>query len=107
MMRALLVIAAMTLLPQLGMAGVYMCVDPVSGKKTFTDRACPQHGTGEKVKVQTTNFGGGIANEAAGGTWNSHRDTSRSGRHHVQAEREQSARGLAESGAADRDLAAH
>lgn len=97
-MRAL-VIATLLLLPQLSTAGVFMCVDPDTGKKTFTDRACPTQGTGEKVKVQTTNFGHGMANESNGGTWNSHRDTSRSGREHAQEEREHNARGLATTGA--------
>ena len=49
------------LLPQVSVAGVYMCVDPATGKKTFTDRACPSAGTGKKVRVEPTNFGKGVA----------------------------------------------
>ena len=102
-MRAL-ILAALMLLPQLATAGVFMCVNPDTGKKTFTDRACPRHGTGEKVKIQTTNFGDGIADRKTRGTWNSHRDTSRSGREHIEDEREHSQRGLADIGASDRKL---
>lgn len=66
---------------QSALAGVYMCVDPDTGKKTFTDRACPSKATGDKVKVQTTNFGDGIANERRkNATWTSHIDTTVSGR---------------------------
>ncbi len=75
-----------------------MCVDPVTGKKTFTDKACPEQGTGEKVKIQTTNFGEGVADKQTRGTWNSHRDTSRSGREHAESEREHARRGLADAG---------
>ena len=63
------------------LAGVYMCVDPDTGKKTFTDRACPSKGKGSKVKVETTNFGEGVANKRrANATWTSHIDTTVSGR---------------------------
>ncbi len=101
-MRAL-ILAALMLLPQVGAAGVFMCVDPVTGKKTFTDKACPKQGTGEKVKIQTTNFGQGVVDTANRGTWKSHRDTSRSGREHAQADRERSKRGLADAGTSHRN----
>ena len=63
------------------LAGVFMCVDPDTGKKTFTDRACPTKEKGSQVKVQTTNFGDGVANKRRkNATWTSHIDTTVSGR---------------------------
>lgn len=62
------------------MAGVYMCVDPVTGKKTFTDRACPAtKEPGRKVRVdsQTRANHHGLRHEPS---WNSDRNRSVSGR---------------------------
>lgn len=48
---------AMLLLPVGANAGVYVCVDPDTGKRTFTDKACPTKGTGSKLDVKPHNFG--------------------------------------------------
>ena len=76
---AFLVTAAL-LLPQVSVAGVYMCVDPDTGKKTFTDRACPTAGKGTRVRVEPTNFGDSAAKRTSRGTWTSDKDRSVSGR---------------------------
>ncbi len=57
-----------------------MCTDPATGKKTFTDKACPTKGSREEVKVNPTNFGDGTTNSKRGGTWSSDKDTRVSGR---------------------------
>jgi hypothetical protein len=44
-------------IPQLALAEIYVCVDSVTGKKSFTDVACGVHGTGDKIKVKQGNFG--------------------------------------------------
>jgi hypothetical protein len=74
-----LLLAATLLAPPLSSAEVFMCVDPDSGKKTFTDKACPTVGERKKVKVQPTNFGQGSKPAHGQGTWSSDRDTSISG----------------------------
>ena len=61
-------------------AGIVMCTDPVTGKKTFTDKACPTAGSGKTVKVEPTNFGDGTRRRSNEGAWKSDRDTSVSGR---------------------------
>lgn len=61
-------------------AAVVMCTDPVTGEKTFTDKACPNAGSGKKVKVDATNFGDGVHRAKRYGTWKSDIDTSVSGR---------------------------
>ncbi|RLQ22589.1 DUF4124 domain-containing protein [Seongchinamella sediminis] len=79
-----LLLAALLAAPQLSVAEVFMCTDPVSGKKTFTDKACPTSGERKKVKVQPTNFGQGSKTSASRGTWSSDRDTSKAGRENLQ-----------------------
>jgi hypothetical protein len=44
-------------LPGFASAGVYMCVDPATGKKTFTDKACATKKSGDKLDVKPHNFG--------------------------------------------------
>ena len=44
-------------MPQLALAGIYVCVDPVTEKKSFTDVACGVDGTGDEIKVKQGNFG--------------------------------------------------
>ena len=81
MHRASLLLICLLGLSPLASAGVYMCTDPETGKKTFTDKACATKGTGEKIKVQPKNFGGSghrTANETK--TWTSDRDQSKVGR---------------------------
>ncbi len=71
-MRALLLIVM--LLPQVVLAEIYVCVDPETGKKSFTDTACGMHGTGDKIKVKEGNFGASGSNVNSGmrgDTWRS------------------------------------
>jgi hypothetical protein len=44
-------------IPQLALAEIYVCVDPVTGKKSFTDMACDVHRTGDEIKIKQGNFG--------------------------------------------------
>lgn len=85
-MAGALLVCATILLPQTSVAGVYMCVDPVTGKKTFTDRACPKAGQGTKVRVNPTNFGDGNKNRKSRGTWTSDKDRSVAGRANLPKE---------------------
>ena len=65
-------------------AGVYMCVDPQTGKKTFTDRACPETDTpGKKVRIesQTRSNHHGLQRDPV---WNSDRNRSLSGRDNLE-----------------------
>jgi len=69
--------------PQLAWAKIYMCRDAVSGKTTFTDRACEQSvAIREEVRVPPTNVGSGkrTATPAPRGAWVSDRDTRKTGR---------------------------
>ena len=86
-MRLLLILALM--MPQLATAGVYMCVDPQTGKKTFTDRACEDNASREQLRVQAANSASGANTTRSGGTktWNSDRDKTRSGRDYREEER--------------------
>ena len=61
--------------PTLASAGVFVCVDPATGKKTFTDKACETKGKGEKLDVKPQNFGGSGNQSGSSGTkaWNSQR----------------------------------
>ncbi len=77
---AILVLSTTLFAPQFAAAGVYMCEDPVTGKKTFTDRACAStKGPGKKVRVTPNNFGAGRSYKE-NGTWSSDKDTSVAGR---------------------------
>ena len=70
-----LILAAL-LSPAVASAGVFVCVDPATGKKTFTDKACETKSKGEKLDVKPQNFGdsghrsGGSSGQQA---WNSQR----------------------------------
>ncbi|TDG13412.1 DUF4124 domain-containing protein [Seongchinamella unica] len=75
-----LMLAALLAASPLSGAEVFMCTDPVSGEKTFTDKACPTTGERKKVKVEPTNFGEGTRAGEDKGTWTSDRDTSEAGR---------------------------
>ena len=92
-----LLLAALVATPQLATAEVFMCTDPVSGKKTFTDKACPTTGERKKVKVEPTNFGQGSKSNDNQGTWTSDRETSQAGRANLSghSRRVDSARNLA------------
>ena len=81
-MKAVLLLLLM-LGPQLAAAKVYMCRDAVSGKTTFTDRACEQSvAIREEVRVPPTNVASGkhTAKPAPRGAWVSDRDTRKTGR---------------------------
>lgn len=67
-------------------AGVVMCTDPVTGKKTFTDKGCPTSGSGKTVKIDPTNFGQGTRMRNNDGAWKSDRDMSVSGRANLAEE---------------------
>ena len=82
---AALLLATSLLTAQLASAEVFMCVDPDSGKKTFTDKACPTAGERKKVKVQPTNFGQGTKTNYGQGTWSSDRNTAVSGRDNLNS----------------------
>ena len=86
-MRLLLLLAL--ILPQFATAGVYMCVDPQTGKKTFTDRACEDSAAREQLRVDSANSATGAHTTRAGGakTWNSDRDKTRTGRDYREEER--------------------
>lgn len=77
MYRIILIVAL--LLPQVTLAEVFMCTDPATGQKSFTDKACPKLTKGKKVKVVPTNFGDGIHRTRRQQTWNSEVDNSVSG----------------------------
>ena len=61
--------------PAVATAGVFVCVDPATGKKTFTDKACETKGKGEKLDVKPHNFGDSGHRSGASGqeAWNSQR----------------------------------
>jgi hypothetical protein len=78
-MKILLLV--LLLAPQLAAARVYMCVDPETGKRSFTDKACEKAASREEVRVSSTNLDSG-SHSARGGaskTWNSQRDTRKTG----------------------------
>jgi hypothetical protein len=82
-MRAFFVL--LLLLPALASAQVYMCVNPVTGKTSFTDRACNVDGSGigEEVKVGAPNLDSGQRDRkpaAQEKLWNSERDLRKTGR---------------------------
>ncbi len=83
---ARLVLATLLLTAAHGSAGVVMCTDPVTGKKTFTDKGCPTAGSGKKVKVEPINFGQGVRADRSGGVWKSDRETAVSGRENMEDE---------------------
>jgi hypothetical protein len=88
-----MLLLALLIAPQLSTAGVFMCVDPVTGKKSFTDRACEQEVDREEVRLDATNTSSGANNARPSGNkaWNSDRDTNRSGREYRQQERSSTA----------------
>lgn len=81
-MRVLLLLLLMV--PQLASAKVYMCVDEITGKKTFTDKGCQTTASREEVKVPATNANSGSREAGSTSTrqsaWLSHRDTRKTGR---------------------------
>ena len=80
-MKQLAVIALLIMIPQLAMARVYMCVDPESGKTSFTDKACEATSSREEVRVNPANLDSGrqYVKPPKPKTWNSQADTRKSG----------------------------
>ena len=87
-MRVLLLV--LLLLPQLGSARVFMCVDEATGKKTFSDKGCQTSFTQEEVRIQATNVDSGrrTADPAARKAWVSDRDTRKTGRDYFAEKRD-------------------
>ena len=69
------------LIPQLASAKVYMCVDPATGKTSFTDKACATVAAREEVRVGATNLDSGSrpGRGSSSKTWTSDRDTRKTG----------------------------
>lgn len=87
-MRVLLLL--LLILPQFTLAGVYLCVDPQTGQKTFTDRACGEKAVGQKLRVDRAQSGSlkhSAANRGQNKSWNSQRDERLDGREYRQRER--------------------
>ena len=84
-----LLLMVLLLLPQLAWARVYMCVDPATGKSSFTDKACAKSAPGETVRVVTANPGSAARSpkKDPNKVWQSQRDTTRSGRDYNQERR--------------------
>jgi hypothetical protein len=81
-MKKLVVILVILLAPQLASARVYMCVDPETGKTSFTDGGCTRTAAaGEEVRVERANLttGDRYGREARRKTWRSQDDTRKSG----------------------------
>lgn len=78
-MKALLLL--LLLLPHSAVAKVYMCMDPATGKATFTDKGCAPNVSHEEVRVQATNVDSGsrTAAPAPQRAWVSDRDTRKTG----------------------------
>jgi hypothetical protein len=80
-MKPLILAALLLLLPQFAAARVYMCVDQVTGKTSFTDKACETASVREEVRVDTANLDSGQRYGAAPKpkTWRSQADIRKSG----------------------------
>jgi hypothetical protein len=78
-MKILLLV--LLLVPQLAAAKVYMCVDPATGKTSFTDKACAKAASREEVRVEATNLDLGSRSGRGGAakTWTSDRETRKTG----------------------------
>jgi hypothetical protein len=59
-------------------AEIYKCVDPASGRMSFTDKACEEQAPGEHVPVDPTNFDSGPKKQSGNRTWTS-QDPTRAG----------------------------
>jgi len=79
-MRTLLLMVL--LLPQLAVAGVYMCVDQETGKTSFTDKGCETIAAREEVRVPAVNLDSGknAAERPEEKIWSSERETRKTGR---------------------------
>lgn len=63
-------------------SAVFMCVDPATGKTSFTDHACDTRDIREEVKVEAANLESGNRYGAAAKpkTWRSEEDTRKTGK---------------------------
>ena len=59
--------ASLLLLHDAANAEIYQCVDPATGKKTFSDRACPDQSRGQELQVNSPAPGGSGAAESPPG----------------------------------------
>ena len=81
-MKKLALMLVILLAPQLASARVYMCVDPETGKTSFTDAGCTQTAAArEEVRVEQANLTSGdrYGRETRRKTWRSQEDTRKSG----------------------------
>ena len=87
-MKILLMV--LLLLPQMGSARVFMCVDEATGKKTFSDKGCQTSTTQEEVRIQVTNVASGrrTAERPVDKAWVSDRDTRKTGRDYFAEKRD-------------------
>ena len=87
-MKILLLV--LLLLPQLGSARVFMCVDEATGKNTFSDKGCQTRATQEEVRIQATNVASGprTAQRPADKAWVSDRDPRKTGRDYFAEKRD-------------------
>jgi len=81
-MRVLLILCL--LVSPLASAKVYMCVDPATGKTSFTDKGCEATASREEVKIPPANANSGSRSNSGESsknkTWLSDRDTRKTGR---------------------------
>ena len=94
--KALILVALLS--PAVASAGVFVCVDPATGKKTFTDKACETKSKGENLDVKPQNFGDSGHRSGSSGqqAWNSQRtakgtSTTQYTGHRAQVEKARSA----------------
>jgi hypothetical protein len=87
-MKTLLLV--LLLVPQLAAARVYMCVDPATGKTSFTDKACEKAASREELRVAPTNLDSGsrTSRRSSSKTWNSQRDTRKTGNDYTAIRRD-------------------
>ena len=71
-----------------------MCVDPATGRKSFSDKGCATAALQEEVRVQATNVESGARTGKASKrkTWNSDRDTRKTGLDYSSEQRRQQQR---------------
>jgi hypothetical protein len=88
-MRVLLFL--LLLVPEIAAAKVFMCVDEVTGKTSFTDRGCETTSAREEVRIPPANANSGSRGEELEEppeqTWVSDRDTRKTARDYSAARR--------------------
>ena len=80
-MKKLTLMVLLLLVPQLAAARIYRCVDPATGRISFTDQACDTASVREEIRVLNPNLdsGRGHAVPATRETWRSQADTRKTG----------------------------